>query len=62
MFDDFAYDNYITESTDEGFFRAYNETSGQSADGATPEEAISTLAEEENKFFSDDEDFGSFDF
>ncbi|MFA6819842.1 MAG: hypothetical protein WCR53_04750, partial [Bacteroidaceae bacterium] len=60
MFNDFDYDNYVTESTDEGFYRAYNEMSGQSAEGGSSDEAISNLAEEENNFFFNEE-FGSFD-
>lgn len=61
MFDDFDYDNYGTESTNEGFFMAYNEKNGQEALGASPDEAIRTLAEEEQHFFMN-EDFDDFDF
>jgi len=61
MFNDFDDDNYVTESTDEGFYLAFNELSGQSAEGGTPDEAISNLAEEENNFFFN-QNFESFDF
>ena len=60
MFDCFDEENVDFETTDEGFFMAFDNKSGLSADGATPEEAASNLEEEENFSFFEESCFDSF--